>query len=383
MQRRTITAWMIVHKWTSLVCTLFLLMLCVTGLPLIFHAEIDRWVAPPAPLSAVPAGTPSLPLDTLRARAEAAHPGDRLLYLSFDEERPVVGVTSAPRPDAPAAQMHFQSVDARTGEPLPSGGSPLMALLLRIHTDLTLGLGAELFLGGMGVLFVAAIVSGVVLYLPFMARLPFGAVRTERSKRVERVDRHNLLGIVTLAWATVVGVTGVVNTLALPITQLWKADQLAAVGGAATAAVVVPRASLDAALADALRAAPGMRPQFIGFPGVAYSSNRHYAVFLQGSNPLTRRLLTPVFVDAVTGRVDMVGRVPWYMKALLLAEPLHFGDYGGPALKLAWAVLDLLTIAMLWTGLRLWIDRRGLTMRGRPREKLPAANAHALALEDA
>ena len=29
------------HKWSSLVCTVFLLMLCVTGLPLIFHDEVD------------------------------------------------------------------------------------------------------------------------------------------------------------------------------------------------------------------------------------------------------------------------------------------------------------------------------------------------------
>ncbi|MGJ3629235.1 PepSY domain-containing protein [Sphingomonas sp. MMS24-JH45] len=41
MTRRSIRAWYLVHKWTSLVCTMFLLMLCLTGLPLIFHDEID------------------------------------------------------------------------------------------------------------------------------------------------------------------------------------------------------------------------------------------------------------------------------------------------------------------------------------------------------
>ena len=35
-------AWSWVHRWTSLVCTLlFLLLLYVTGLPLIFHEEIE------------------------------------------------------------------------------------------------------------------------------------------------------------------------------------------------------------------------------------------------------------------------------------------------------------------------------------------------------
>lgn len=37
-----IKLWYLVHKWTSLICTAFLLMLCLTGLPLIFHEEIEH-----------------------------------------------------------------------------------------------------------------------------------------------------------------------------------------------------------------------------------------------------------------------------------------------------------------------------------------------------
>ncbi|WP_217430966.1 PepSY domain-containing protein, partial [Sphingomonas bacterium] len=63
MTRRTITIWLLVHKWSALVCTAFLLMLCATGLPLIFHAEIDGWLDPAAPLARVPAGTRAPDLD--------------------------------------------------------------------------------------------------------------------------------------------------------------------------------------------------------------------------------------------------------------------------------------------------------------------------------
>ena len=41
MSPNAVRAWSWVHKWTSLVCTVFLLMLCVTGLPLVFSHEID------------------------------------------------------------------------------------------------------------------------------------------------------------------------------------------------------------------------------------------------------------------------------------------------------------------------------------------------------
>ena len=119
LTRRAITAWMRVHTWSSLVCTAFLLFLCVTGLPLIFHEEIDAAVSPAQPLPAVAAATKPLDLDQLLARALAGHPRDVPLYMSFDTDRPVVNVTTGPAPDAPAAEMRFQSLDRRTGAVLP------------------------------------------------------------------------------------------------------------------------------------------------------------------------------------------------------------------------------------------------------------------------
>jgi len=373
MGRGTISAWAAVHRWTSLVSTAFLLMLCVTGLPLIFHDEIDGWLNPPALLDPAAEGRPQLDLDTLLARALADRPGEVPLYMSFDTDRPVVNVTSGPTPDAVATDMHFQSLDARTGEALPAHGGGIMDTVLQIHIDMMLGLSGELFLGAMGLLFAVAILSGLVLYVPFMQRLAFGTVRHDRSPRVRRIDRHNLLGVITLAWALVVGLTGTINTLVLPITAVWKADQLAAITSEVRPGVVLARAgSVQPALDAAIAAAPGMRPQFIGFPGVAYSSDRHLAIFLQGETPLTARLLTPAFVDAATGRLDAVAPMPWYMKALLLAQPLHFGDYAGLPMKILWAILDLMTIAVLWTGLRLWLGRRRAPAGQRRTQAQPA-----------
>lgn len=373
MRRRAITAWFLIHKWTGLVSTAFLLFLCVTGLPLIFHEEIDDWLSPPAPLPVVAASATPLDLDQLVARALVSRPGEVPLYMSFDTDRPVVNVTSGPAPDAPAAAMHFQSLDRRTGAVLPARGGGVMDTVLELHTDLMLGLPAELMLGFMGLLFAAALVSGVVLYAPFMTRLPFGTVRREKSARVRRLDRHNLLGVVTLAWAIVVGLTGTINTLVLPVTEWWKADQLAAIAAPGPVARYRP-GTLQPAMDRVLAAAPGTRPQFVAFPGVAFSSDRHLAIFLQGATPLTARLLTPGFIDAGTGRLDAVRPMPWYMAALLLAQPLHFGDYAGLPMKLLWAVLDLLVIAVLWTGLRLWFGRRAAPTGARVREVLAAGD---------
>src|SRR3546814_17006803 len=89
------------------------------------------------------------------------------------------------------------------------------------------GFPGMLFLGLMGLIFVIAIGSGVVLYAPFMKKLDFGTLRTARSRRVKWLDYHNLLGIVALAWMTIVGATGVINALATPIFEYWQRTELA------------------------------------------------------------------------------------------------------------------------------------------------------------
>ncbi len=49
----------------------------------------------------------------------------------------------------------------------------------------------------------------------------------------------------------------------------------------------------------------------------------------------------------------MVVDLPWYLRAIQVSRPLHFGDYGGLPLKIICLVLDLITIVVLGSGLYL------------------------------
>jgi uncharacterized iron-regulated membrane protein len=42
------------------------------------------------------------------------------------------------------------------------------------------------------------------------------------------------------------------------------------------------------------------------------------------------------------------------VKSLFVSQPLHFGDYGGLPLKIVWALLDVLAIIVLGSGVYLW-----------------------------
>ena len=259
--------------------------------------------------------------------------------------------------------MHLQFLDRVTGEALgPAPVNPLLDFLLQLHTDMFLGLPGMLFLGVMGISFIVALISGTVLYAPFMRRLRFGTLRTRRSLRVKRLDRHNFLGIVTLVWALVVGATGAINAFADPLTDAWRNGEIAEMTAAyASSQPLAPAdyGSIDKAMAAAQDALPGRNPQFIGFPGGSWSSGHHYAIFFQGDRPVTEHLLTPALVDAATGELTDARTMPAINQALMMSKPLHFGDYGGLPLKILWALLTLATIWVLWTGIFLWLRRRG------------------------
>jgi uncharacterized iron-regulated membrane protein len=360
MKTKGILTWSWIHTWSSLISTLFLIMLCVTGLPLIFHDEIDTALNPDAWEPANP-DSEHLDLDQVLALALDNRPGEVPLYMSFDIERPVVNVTTAPSVDAPSSQMHFASFDLTSGNVVPPAdvGETVMEFILQLHTDMFLALPGMLFLGLMGFIGLVAVVSGVVLYAPFMRKQDFGVIRRQKSKRVKWLDYHNFFGVVTVAWVLVVTATGVINTLETPLVDTWRDRELGQlIAQNNNAALTEQRASLDAAVKETVLVAPDMTLQFVAFPGSKYSTSAHYAIFLHGNTPLTEHLIAPVLVDANTGQVAGLKEMPWYNKALSLSRPLHFGDYGGLTLKIIWAILDVLLLIVLLSGLYLWWKKR-------------------------
>ena len=360
--------WSFIHKWTSLICTIFLLLLCITGLPLIFHEEIEH-LSGEAEAPEMAADTPELSMDRMVEAAQKRYPEKVVRYMIWDaEEHPhVTYVNMASSMDAPPDDMWILALDSRTGEVLDEPNDKgFMYLMLKLHTDLFMGLPGLLFMGFMGLLFAAAIVSGIVLYKPFMRRLDFGDVRRDKP-RLKWLDLHNLIGVVTISWALVVGLTGSLNTLATVLIGVWQNDQMAEMIAPYRDQPRLERfGSLQVALDTARQAVPDMEVSFVAFPSTMFSSPHHYAVFMRGDTPVTSRLLRPALVDAETGQLTDTREMPWYIKALLLSQPLHFGDYGGLMLKIVWALLDILTIIVLGSGLYLWWKKR----KQRPEEDL-------------
>jgi len=300
-------------------------------------------------------------MDKLLANAKVLYPNRVVQFVFRDLDEHNSWTVSLGKTATSEDDIKFVKLDSRTAKVLqePKFNEGFMYVMFKLHVDLFAGLPGMLFLGLMGVLLVVAIVSGVVLYAPFMRKLEFGEIRKDRTPKLKRLDTHNFLGVVTLVWALVVGTTGIINAWADLVIKYWQFDQMAAMT-APYKGLPPPTqlASLQAAVDAAQAREPKMRLGFIAFPGTDFSSPHHYGMFMRGDSPVTSRLFKPVLIDAQTAKLTDSREVPWYLATLLISQPLHFGDYGGMPLKILWLILDVFTIVVLWTGLVLWWKKR-------------------------
>ena len=317
----TVRRWAWIHKWSSLICTIFMLLLCVTGLPLIYHHEIGHLLGNEVEVPVMAPDTPKADLDTIIAVAKARYPGKMMMYMSQEADEP--NVWNMTLGDHPTDEGYkTMAIDARTAQPLaqPQFEGSFMSVMFHLHVDLYAGLWGKLFLGLMGLLLIVAIVSGTVLYAPFMRKLDFGSVRRERGPRVKWLDLHNMLGVVTLVWALVVGATGMINTWADLLLKYWQYTEMAEmVAPYKGLAVPSTLGSMQQSMANARAAEPNMQFGFVAFPGTPFTSAHHYGIFMRGDTPLTSRLYKPVLVDATTARITDSRDLPWYLRIVAVA----------------------------------------------------------------
>jgi len=181
VKARSIRIWSIVHRWTSLVSTIFLLLLCLTGLPLIFHHEIDELLGYAPRPEIARDGEQKSTVDRIAGAALANAPGKVLQYIAWDRDDPgmVIAYTNGAADGKPDDAV-VKAFGTYSAKPLGPVGTGPMLVVLKLHTDMFAGKPGKLFLGGMGLLFIIAIISGVVLYWPFTRRLNFGTIRQSK-----------------------------------------------------------------------------------------------------------------------------------------------------------------------------------------------------------
>ncbi|HDR9833734.1 TPA: PepSY domain-containing protein [Burkholderia multivorans] len=363
MKSATIRRWRRIHTWSGLVCAAFLLVLCVTGLPLIFGTEIEG--APAHEGTSAGMSSKHGMLDEMIAVARARYPAYAPSDISLDADRSRVLIGLMPLGDAAGhASRVTVEFDAQTGalyERRTPGAAETLAhfvgTMRELHTTLYAGMAGRLVLGIAGLAFVLAMLSGIVLYAPFSRRHAAAALDGGRSRRAAWLDLHMLVGVPVFVWALTMGATGVLNAIAEPLFRTWMVAETGRLPKQPPARRG-EQVSVQRALAAVRVAEPGRRVETVFFPDPHFGSPDHYMVVTTGATRMSRMLFDIALVDARSGRFDGTLRMPTWLRAIQISRSLHFGNFGGMPLKIDWALLDGITFGLVVSGLVLWRERR-------------------------
>lgn len=346
------------HRWLGVIVSLNLSLLCLTGLVLIFRHEVDALLGDLPPSEAA-TGAP-LPFAALLEHAQGQ---DRERVPSFvgwdEEEHPGQALVVLRRPGGTPQENRVLTLDRSRGTPIGAEdhNSTFTGIILDLHASLLLGPLGSLLLGVIGLAFVVLLVLGFLLYGPFMKKLAFGAIRRGRPGFVA-ADLHKAMGAATFAWTLVVGLTGALLAFGGPLIQLFLLGELKDLRTPpSNTALPPPALSIDAALTAAQREMPTLAPGGVALPGSDIAGEDHYAILMRGHGGLEEKLFSIAFVHKESAAVTPV-ELPWYLKAVVLSQPLHFGDYGGTPLRILWASFTLITLAITASGVWIFVVRR-------------------------
>ncbi|MEM9056658.1 MAG: PepSY-associated TM helix domain-containing protein, partial [Pseudomonadota bacterium] len=310
----------------------------------------------------------------------ANYPADELTFVGMEFPTAVEPYYSGRmnwRPDEGDAQFLERRWNASTGEVLPERGDGLSTWLRDFHRDLmwpaalggrTVGRG---LVGVAGIVMLLSVVTGILTHRKILKE--FFTLRVRRSVRLKWKDGHNVLGIWTLPFSIMIAFTGAwlgIIVLLLPVTGMliFKGDTdsvVEAVAGAQTerAGISAPMLSFDE-VAKRPHMDTGLLPAGV-FAQHWGDQNAEYTV---NYPPKTELYYYDVQrVSGVTGAaLPMTGLLEpgAATRAIAALTPLHYGLYGGVALKFLYLALGLGLSAMVALGNMVWIERRAHSAEG-------------------
>ncbi len=216
-----------VHSWVGIIAGLFLFVAFYAGAITMFEQPLQEWASAANP---PPVSTPFERLPALMEKLFATHPEAARNYsITLPAATPGQGQLSwsIAKPGAhghgPATQVSLNDQgDLVMVQDQPSGAARFVDVL---HQQVGLPFPHTLsmfLMGTVALLYAVALVSGVIAFLPGLAKNLF-AVSIGRNSKKMWLDMHNLLGVFSLPFHLIMALTSVVFAFHEPIfaTQQW------------------------------------------------------------------------------------------------------------------------------------------------------------------
>ena len=358
------------HSAIGLVCCALLYLICATGTAVVLYEEWQRFEQPDAPeMTGIAPAAVQQGIENVLA-AESDRDTTTHLYVHMPTE-------ALPRTTITTDTQAFH-VDADGAIVVPEENAWaefLLALHYRLNLPAVYGMT---LVGAFGAMIVALSISGIVAH-PRIFRDAF-RLRARRRDDVATVDWHNRLAVWSLPFALAIALTGAMIGLfyvsgGSMAASAYGGDSEAAIApifGAEAEADLTPAPVADAvpALAHMAREYPDVTPYY-----VILHDPRTAGQHVQIVGEHERRLIFGEYYafgpqgefHGTAGMAD--GTVGQQLAAS--TYNLHFGNYGGLPVKIAYIVFGLALTVVVATGTFIWLNKRA--RQGRPAPRLAAA----------
>lgn len=350
-----------IHRYLGLFLCLHLLVTILTGSVLVFRHELTgqqtdtHQIYPLSPThiqSIVTAGqskfTDGRPLAIFK---DDHNPNLISFRLGRDQSRMFSG----------AHRFYFDlSTESELYPSAPNSSPSSMDIILDLHRNFLLGGWGEYYLAFIGFLYAIVLIIGFMIYGPYSKRQRFAELRAVPGKpKVYWLDLHRFIGISIFAWSFIIALSGVCLAVGDQLIKIYQVTELAELE--ASYPLIKKDQSLpDIGGAEAYRIATETIPgelSFLAFPETQFSIKGHYLILIAASESWIQDDLKLVLVQRKTGTIDAIRSLPWFLRLLLVAEPLHFGNYAGLPLKIIWVLCGLISLVPILTGIFLFTIR--------------------------
>jgi uncharacterized iron-regulated membrane protein len=343
--------WWAVHQWVGLKLSIFMSFILLTGTLAVFSNEMD-WALRPA--LRVDAATVQGETNwaAMAQSVAAAVPDGRILSLSAPVDRGFAASAIVAHADE---SLGFVYAHPGTGAFQGHGhwvGAQRILRNMHRHLNLPTKIGVPL-VSALSILLLISIVTSFVVYKKWWRGF-FRPVRWS-DPRTAWGDVHRLMGVWGLWFVALMSATGLwylaestgARASAFPKTEI--------------AAVPLDTAGLAARLGPSLAAAkiayPDLRIERVVFPtkkSGAFQFHGQYRAIL------VRERANAVWVDAETAEVKLITDardLNVHQRISEMADPLHFGTFGGVWTKLIWFAFGLALTGLSVSGVAIYATR--------------------------
>jgi uncharacterized iron-regulated membrane protein len=347
------------HSIIGLTAGLGLLVLGLTGSLLVFHEEIDAlWQ--PEKVRVEPTAAGRLPMRDLVAAVENAVPDHAVTGWRFHRADPTAadGVFVMP---FGTREWHYVTVDPYRGEVLSQPqhhDTTLKGWLLELHTAFFLQHAGLLVVGLLGVALCFLGVSGLWLYRRFWKTLL--RLRWKSSLRMISGDFHRMVGVFSVGFNLLLGFTGAYWNLSHVIEDWFYPHEEEVEELPFHEKLFAASYDIDALPLAARDHIAGFEVHYISFP---WAPGGPFTLWGKHENAGWFRsdYGSQVSFDSSTGAFlsahDLTRDGIWKQVEDAF-EPLHFGNFGGLPVKIAWAAAGFAPALLTISGMAIWWQRR-------------------------